>query len=54
MTVGDLPFFLIDNYEIHEWSHDSAILEKDFSTEWNEFIHVLISFRLKRSEILTF
>jgi hypothetical protein len=53
MAIQNLPTFIRDHYEIYEWRHASAILEKDFLEEWQDILHVLASFRLKRSEILT-
>lgn len=53
MAISNLPKFIQDNYEIHEWKHASAILENDFPDEWNDIINVLTSFRLNRSYILS-
>jgi len=53
MTVDKLPTSIREMYEIHEWRHASAILERDFPNEWNDIILVLSGFRLKRSDILT-
>lgn len=53
MTIDKLPISIREMYEIHEWRHASAILERDFPTEWNNIITVLSEFRLKRSDILT-
>jgi len=52
MGTENLPEFIRNNYQIQEWRHASAILEKDFPVEWNEIINVLSNFRLLRSEIL--
>lgn len=52
MAISNLPAELQANYEIHEWRHASAILEKDFPTEWQDLIAVLSGFKLKRSQIL--
>ncbi len=51
MALQDLPRFVRDNYEIHEWRHASAILAKDFESEWKDIISILTTFRLKRSHI---
>jgi hypothetical protein len=53
MATDNLPEFIITNFEVHEWRHASAILEKDFPSEWNDIISVLSRFRLKKSDILT-
>lgn len=51
MTIHDLPQFLRENYEIHEWKHACAVLKNDFPHEWKDVIEVLTRFRLKRSHI---
>lgn len=51
MTTEDLPAFIRDNYEIHEWRHACAILRQDFSTEYEEICDVLSRFRLNKSHI---
>lgn len=51
MTTEDLPAFIRDNYEIHEWRHACAILRQDFSKEYNEICDVLSRFRLNKSHI---
>lgn len=51
MTTTDLPAFLRDNYEIHEWKHACAILKNDFRGEWKDIADVLTGFRLLRSHI---
>ena len=53
MTIENLPPFIKEHFEVHEWRHASAILERDFPGEWGDLIRVLIAFRLKRSDILT-
>jgi len=52
MGIEKLPEVIKLNYQIQEWRHASAILERDFSTEWNEILEVLSCFELLRSEIL--
>jgi len=52
MGIENLPELIRNKYQIQEWRHASAILEKDFPNEWNEIIDVLSRFRLLRSEIL--
>ena len=46
MPVTAIPKTIRDNYEIHEWRHASAILERDFSAEWSDVCDVLSRFRL--------
>jgi Restriction endonuclease BglII len=53
MTIDDLPAFIKDHYEIHEWRHASAVLARDFPQEWNDIISVLAEFRLCKSYITT-
>lgn len=53
MVVADLPAFVQDNYEIHEWKHAIAILKNDFPHEYNDIIEILSQFKLKKSDILT-
>jgi hypothetical protein len=53
MAIKNFPEVLLNNYEIHEWRHASAILEKDFPLLWDDVVTVLSSFKLKRSDILT-
>ncbi len=52
MAIKNLPKFIQDNYEVHEWNHASAILENDFSNEWNDIINILKKFRVKKSHII--
>jgi hypothetical protein len=51
MSIESLPQFIKDNYEIHEWKHASAILESDFSEEWQDLIDLLMEFRIRREWI---
>ncbi len=51
MSLSLLPQFVRDHYEVHEWKHACAILERDFHNEWNDVIAVLTAFRLKKSWI---
>ena len=52
MAIENLPKFIRNNYEVHEWNHASAILENDFPDEWNEIITILKKFRVKKSHII--
>ncbi len=51
MAISDLPAFIREHYEIHEWRHASAVLARDFPEEWRDIIDVLTLFRLKKSAI---
>lgn len=51
MGIEALPQFIRDNYEVHEWRHAAAILERDFPAEWSDIADVLTNFRLLRSDI---
>lgn len=46
-----LPEFIRSHYEVYEWRHASAILEHDFTAEWNDILDVLTQFRLRREWI---
>jgi hypothetical protein len=51
MPTSNLPLFLRQNYEIHEWKHACAILESDFPAEYSDVCNVLENFRLKKEWI---
>jgi len=51
MGAEQLPQFIRDNYEIHEWRHSLAILRNDFPKEYAEVTDVLTRFRLNKSWI---
>ena len=51
MPLTALPAFIRANYELHEWRHASAILERDFPSEWDDICDVLARFRLCQSFI---
>lgn len=51
MGIELFPDFIKENYELHEWKHATAILKNDFPQEWQDIIHVLSSFRFKKSWI---
>jgi hypothetical protein len=53
MVLADLPTFVRENYEIHEWKHASAVLRKDFPGEWGDITSILSAFRLYRTDIMT-
>lgn len=46
MPINALPVYIRENYEIHEWRHACAILERDFPSEWEDLCDVLTRFRL--------
>lgn len=51
MPVTSFPRHIHERYEIHEWRHASAILERDFPDEFIDVGSVLASFQLLRSFI---
>jgi hypothetical protein len=51
--IDQLPKFIRDNYEIHEWRHALAILRSDFPEEYRNITDVLTRFRLQKSWINT-
>lgn len=51
MLLTALSTYILTNYETREWHHASAILERDFPTEWNDICDVLTRFRLCHSYI---
>jgi hypothetical protein len=51
MTLASFQQWILNTYEVHEWKHASAVLERDFPNEWNDLCAVLTEFRLRRSEI---
>lgn len=46
-----LPKFVRANYEVHEWKHACAILNRDFPNEWHDVMELLQQFRLRKSWI---
>ncbi len=53
MPISALPKTIRDNFEIHEWRHASAIMERDFPAEWIDVCDVLSRFKLCKSFIST-
>lgn len=53
MPINALPKIILDNFEIHEWRHATAIFERDFPDEWNDVCDVLTRFRLCKSYLTT-
>jgi len=52
LALSDIPPFVAENYEVHEWRHASAVLAKDYPEEWSDIMAVLTDFRLKGSHIM--
>ena len=52
MAIDLLPPFIREHYEVHEWKHACAILERDFPFEWDDICKVLVAFRLQRSWLI--
>jgi hypothetical protein len=53
MPISAFPEVIRSNFDIREWRHASAILEKDFPIEWTEVCEVLSEFKLCKSFITT-
>ena len=53
MPINALPEAIRTNYEVHEWRHASALLERDFPEEWEDMCDVLSRFRLCKSFVTT-
>jgi hypothetical protein len=51
MAVKKLPKFVLENYEVKEWRHASAILENDFPQEYQDLMEVLTILRVRKSWI---
>jgi hypothetical protein len=51
MSIEDVPKYIQDNYEIHEWKHAITILKGDFPEEWKDIVKVLSGFKLNKSWI---
>ena len=51
MATSQLPKFISDNYEVHEWRHALAILQGDFPAEYADIVDVLTGFRLRKGWI---
>lgn len=49
MGIELLPQTILDNFEVHEWKHATAVLSCDFPNEWNDIVNTLSNFRLRRS-----
>ena len=51
MGLELLPQFIRENYEVQEWKHACAILNRDFPKEWGDIVELLEQFRLRKSWI---
>lgn len=51
MGIELLPKQILDKFEVHEWKHALAILEGDFSKEWEDLMDLLMNFKLCKSWI---
>ena len=51
MGLELLPQSIRDNYEVREWKHACAILNRDFPKEWVDIVELLKQFRLRKSWI---
>lgn len=51
MPISSFPRHITDRYEVHEWRHATAILERDFESEYSDILDVLTRFRLLKSFI---
>jgi len=51
MPVSSFPRHIRERFEIHEWRHASAVLERDFPSEYDDVGSVLSRFRLLKSFI---
>jgi len=52
MTLQDLSPFILQNYDVREWRHATAILAKDFPDEFKDIVELLTDFRLYASDII--
>ena len=52
MPINALPHKIQNDFEIHEWRHATAILERDFPNEWGDVCDVLSRFKLCKSYLL--
>ena len=51
MSIDLLPPSIRISYEVHEWKHACAILQKDFPAEWGDLVSLLEGFRFRKSWI---
>lgn len=53
MALETIPNIIRTKYKIFEWNHAIAILEADFSEEFQEILGVLMGFQLMKADILS-
>lgn len=46
------PEFILENYQLEEVRHATAILRHDFPSEWRDIVDVLTAFRLYKRHII--
>jgi hypothetical protein len=51
MPVSSLPKAILNQFEVYEWRHATAILATDFPEEWADLCEILPTFRLCKSFI---
>lgn len=52
VPISQLDPFILENYEVHEWRHATAVLGADFPAEFADIQAILCEFRLYRSRVL--
>jgi hypothetical protein len=52
VSTRDLPAFIKEHYEVHEWKHACAVLKTDFPDEWKDIIEALRDFHVKQSHVM--
>lgn len=52
MALSNLPKFIQENYELHEWRYASSIFKTEYPAEWNDLVEVLTEFRLYHDHIV--
>ena len=50
--ISALPSYILQNYEVHEWRHATAILREDFPEAWESLIRILSGFVVCHSHII--
>lgn len=53
MPITALPQSIRRNFEIREWRHATAILERDLPDEWKDVCDVLGAFKLCKTYLTT-
>ncbi len=52
MSIELIPTDVREKWQVHEWKHACAILERDFQEEWEDLLQVLRAFRISRGHLL--